>query len=397
MYHCGMTMELSPELPVGPLDIAHFELSPQELLAALADHEREAARLALAVRWVELQGEWANDGSTSFAAWLRTNARMSAGEAFSWIKAGRFLDRFPRIAEGVLVRRLSFSQMQVMRERCPESLMGVMSGMQSDVVDALADLGVADTVTAMDLWKARAEALIDGDEPTVADRELVTARNSDGTLSGRFTLSPAAGVEFQQALRNATTWDGAADDRTRRQRAGDALGEIAAFYNKHHLDAGTPRHRPHVALSLDASTLDRPEAVDSLGQLVPHTVSDTLLCDCVIHRVVRADGVVTDVGRAVYTVPAKMFTALAARDGGCRYPGCHRPVAFTDAHHIQYWRNGGHTAVGNLVLLCSRHHHHVHQQRESLLLQPDGELHVTHRDGTTHTSQPRGAPPTRSP
>ncbi|MHB1172406.1 MAG: HNH endonuclease signature motif containing protein, partial [Lacisediminihabitans sp.] len=33
----------------------------------------------------------------------------------------------------------------------------------------------------------------------------------------------------------------------------------------------------------------------------------------------------------------KQRVALAARDGGCRRPGCERPPSWTEAHHIQHW------------------------------------------------------------
>lgn len=230
-----------------------------------------------------------------------------------------------------------------------------------------------------------------------ADRSLVSAADADGSLTGRFVLDPAAAAEFEQAIRTAITWEGDHDTRTRHQRAADALGDICAFYNKNHLQPGTPRHRPHIALSVDATTLDdRPEAIDSDGRLVPHYVTDTLLCDCVIHRMMRSASVPTSVGRNTRTVPAGLHTLVAARDGGCRYPGCDRPVRYTDAHHIDHWQHLGETEYDNLVLLCTRHHHHVHRQRLHLKLLPDGELHVIWPDGTTRISQPRGAPPTRA-
>ncbi len=49
--------------------------------------------------------------------------------------------------------------------------------------------------------------------------------------------------------------------------------------------------------------------------------------------------------------------ALAARDGGCRWPGCERPPSWCEAHHIEHWqRDGGRTDVAAGILLC-RHHH----------------------------------------
>lgn len=49
--------------------------------------------------------------------------------------------------------------------------------------------------------------------------------------------------------------------------------------------------------------------------------------------------------------------ALAARDGGCRWPGCERPPSWCEAHHIEHWqRDQGRTDVADGILLC-RHHH----------------------------------------
>ena len=54
-----------------------------------------------------------------------------------------------------------------------------------------------------------------------------------------------------------------------------------------------------------------------------------------------------------------MWTALVVRDEGCAFPGCDAPPSRCDAHHIKHWVHGGCTALGNLVLLCERHHHRV--------------------------------------
>ena len=68
------------------------------------------------------------------------------------------------------------------------------------------------------------------------------------------------------------------------------------------------------------------------------------------------------VGRAARTIPAHIRTALVLRDQGCRFPGCDRPPAWTDGHHIIHWANGGPTELENLVSLCRMHHRRVHEE-----------------------------------
>jgi hypothetical protein len=60
--------------------------------------------------------------------------------------------------------------------------------------------------------------------------------------------------------------------------------------------------------------------------------------------------------------------ALAARDGGCCFPGCDRPASWTEVHHVQSWLAGGGTDVDNLCLLCRYHHRHFEAAGWELLM-----------------------------
>jgi hypothetical protein len=69
------------------------------------------------------------------------------------------------------------------------------------------------------------------------------------------------------------------------------------------------------------------------------------------------DGNVLDLGRESRLFSSRQKVALAARDGGCLWPGCDRPANWTEAHHIDQWaRDHGRTDLADGVLLC-RHHH----------------------------------------
>ncbi len=72
-------------------------------------------------------------------------------------------------------------------------------------------------------------------------------------------------------------------------------------------------------------------------------------------------GVVVDLGRTRRLFSPQQRRLLAARDGGCRFPGCDRPPAHTDAHHLVSWLDGGTTDVTNAMLLCRHHHRAVHE------------------------------------
>ena len=107
-----------------------------------------------------------------------------------------------------------------------------------------------------------------------------------------------------------------------------------------------------------------------------------LSCDAGINRIILGpDDVPLNAGRQVRLVRAPMRRVLVARDGGCRFPGCDRPPAWTQAHHIVHWADGGPTNLDNLILLCAHHHHRVHD--DGWTLEYDGHTVTVRRpDGT---------------
>ena len=95
---------------------------------------------------------------------------------------------------------------------------------------------------------------------------------------------------------------------------------------------------------------------------VPLATADRHLCDAGLLPIQFNDAgaEVLRVGREKRLFTARQRDALAARDGGCRFPGCDRPVSWTEAHHIRPWARGGGTDVELGVLLCRHHHMLVH-------------------------------------
>ena len=72
-----------------------------------------------------------------------------------------------------------------------------------------------------------------------------------------------------------------------------------------------------------------------------------------------SEGNVLDVGRKSRIVPTPLQRAVLFRDRHCVFPGCQN--RFCEFHHVEHWANGGETKLGNLRLLCHRHHHALHE------------------------------------
>ena len=360
---------------------------------AWAEHEQTGARLALAVRQLELSGEWSLDGYLSMAAWLRSNCSMSVRNATTLINNARFLTNNAAVGSAAVSGRLSAAQINLIRAAVTPTTEALFSEHEHMLINAVAALSVADTAVAMQLWRERAEAIIETSAPSIdPERSLSWGLANDGTLVGRFILDPAGTAEFTHAIGTAHSWD-TDDTRSTTQRRADPLVDICAFFNANHAKAGTPRHRPHIELTIDQ--LDQPIGITPDNTVLGVTTTEMLLCDAVIHRIITAGNTILNYGRQVRTVPPNLFRAVANRDRGCRGPGCDRPVAWCDAHHLHHWTNGGETNIDNLALLCNRHHHLTHTQHIDIKILPDGTAHFTWPSGRTTTTQPHqpGAPP----
>ncbi|MDQ4137843.1 MAG: HNH endonuclease, partial [Actinomycetota bacterium] len=103
---------------------------------------------------------------------------------------------------------------------------------------------------------------------------------------------------------------------------------------------------------------------------------DRLICDSgILPLRFDDDGQCLNVGRERRLFTAVQRVALAARDGGCRFPGCDRPASWCEAHHIDQWhRDDGRTDVAEGILLCRHHHMLVHNN--SWRIRRDGAEYV---------------------
>ncbi|SHG21328.1 protein of unknown function [Jatrophihabitans endophyticus] len=70
----------------------------------------------------------------------------------------------------------------------------------------------------------------------------------------------------------------------------------------------------------------------------------------------RAGGGITGWTDARRLFSGAQRLAMAARDGGCTFPGCPVPAAWCQAHHLLDHADGGPTTTGNGALVCGHDH-----------------------------------------
>ncbi|MGY1830090.1 DUF222 domain-containing protein [Geodermatophilus sp. SYSU D01180] len=245
-----------------------------DVAALVAERNRIDARLARAVRAAELSQAPERDGLKSMASWLRGHCRLSAAEASRLVRNGRALEHLPALAEAHAAGLVSAEQVAVAaRAVTPERLAAAAAvGVDLAVIDAvLTGVAVerehADLVQVVQYYCNDLDP--DGPEPDPTEgRSLTLARHADGSLSIRGHLDPVGGERLQTALEAHVQADRpAGDDRTRAQRLGDALVQVA----DNALAAGTlpilRGHKPQIAVRIDLDDLVDPASSPNAGRL----------------------------------------------------------------------------------------------------------------------------------
>lgn len=115
------------------------------------------------------------------------------------------------------------------------------------------------------------------------------------------------------------------------------------------------------------------EARTGFGEVLGSTATGTTLsietlrrlsCEAdLIPHVLGTDGEDLDLGRVVRLFNRAQRRRLMRRDRGCTFPGCTAPAAWSRAHHVLHWADGGRSDIRNAALLCQRHHTFVHERR----------------------------------
>jgi hypothetical protein len=178
------------------------------------------------------------------------------------------------------------------------------------------------------------------------------------------------------------------DSRTTEQLASDGFAELlrhgADADSSQLLGTGAPAIR---VLVTETARRERSGHGYFEGQSDPISIEtvERLSCGATIATIAFGEsGQPLDVGRERRLFTRRQRVALAARDGGCRWPGCERPPSWTEAHHVDHWaRDGGRTDTAGGILLCKHHHLLVHNNRWEI-----------HREGADYWLTP---PPERDP
>ena len=389
--------------------------SEDGLLERLA--EVEAARRALesaSARLVaELDGRRVTDEryGTRTKDFLCVQFHHDSRVASRLLRTGRALRRLDLVDAALRSGRITLDHASLLAALANPRVAHVVQGAQRELIDLA-------RVMRFDDWARHCRALVDladadgGHQPHPDERRLTLGRGLDGVLhlSGSLVGEQAASFEHlveshaDQLFRRS-----AADGRvagelampSRAQLRADALVDLvragAAAVNPVATAAEVtlviPVDHPALRGDSDASAAAGPAgATDAAG---PDGLGagdlDLLLCDPVVRAlVVDSLGVPLDLGRSVRFATRDQRRALAARDGGCVFPGCGAPASWTDAHHVVRFADGGTSDLSNLASLCRHHHGVVHRRGWSMTATEGQRFTFTTPRGLVLRSQRHG-------
>jgi len=318
-------------------------------------------------REFQRQGGHLAEGYPSAVAWLRNNCKMSGTSAADRLCVGKELESLPEVGHALASGEIGYQSVAVMchlREQLEDKR-------ELFVEEEMLELARRHSVHELRLLCRYARHAADPDgfcrdeEENFERRRLHISPLADGMHVIDGVLDPAGGAAVRTALEALAT-GGSKDERKHSQRMADALVELT----HHAMDEGRlpvkRSVRPHVSLTTTLAALKGElgaPAVDvELSLPVSAKTLERFACDCTMSRVLLADSMVIDVGRATRVVSAPTGRALRVRDKGCRFPGCDRPANWTSPHHIVFWtRGGGPTNLPNLISVCHYHHRLVHE------------------------------------
>ena len=368
----------------------------EEIASALHDADVSIARALDLLSRTDVQGETGLTAET----FLTLEAGCTGADARMYAKAATALRTLPMTRAAFLAGKLSWGQVrQIVSAVRTVDLHG------RTAIDALVDghAGRADEPDTLvglvdeEIARLRADLILAREDRAIERRFLWVQNRLEGgaTFYGEADAESAATIiEAMDAASDAPVDADAAGAPSRAQQHMHALIRISESY----LSGGhAGRPRPRVLATVEVNALDSEgrsrtarilHAMKGRPTRCSAVATETILCDATVVPVVFDGARPIAVGDSTCPIGPKLRTALAARDGGCRFPGCHAPVAWCDAHHIRSRLENGPTEVDNLLLLCRRCHRTVHRFRWRIRMRDDGIIEFN-RQRQTYTSTPR--------
>ncbi|MBA3293929.1 MAG: DUF222 domain-containing protein [Geodermatophilaceae bacterium] len=353
----------------------------EEISAALALRAQADAVLLTRLAEAESRDLCKRRGFRSMPAWLRAAHRLAPGEACGLVRTAVGLrDRVAATGAALGAGDISYGQARVidaaidtLSKDLPEAALIEGEQILLDQAGAHDPVGLAQIgerlfaiLDPVGYQQAQEDKVETGERGAYAERGFTLTPDTIGSgslirgsgwVGGDAVI--AAALDALAAPR--PTDDTGPDLRSAAARRYDALHELCRR-SLHAAptgsgDGGKVQLRVTVPLEVLEHRLTGAGSVLDAGQILSPALARRLACDAqLIPIVLGSASQPLDVGTQQRCFTGARRIAVEERDGGCVMPGCSRPAAWCDVHHLLHWADGGSTAVDNGALACGEHH-----------------------------------------
>ncbi len=377
---------------------------------AMAAALRASDRLTAVGLQIMGQGGFVNGSGMPMEMALRLQARMTHADARTMRRVLSMFGAMPETARAFYEGRLSFGEVRGIewelrswnpRDRAlVDGTIGARAGTHADPEELLSS--IADEMAA-----SRDDLVADREERAIERSFLAIQPRLDGSgarFHGEGDAISIATIVGALDAHAAAPQDQGLHGISREQQHFDALLAICNAS----LGGGDPadgedgarkpkRAKPCFEAVLDVTGMDEP-SMHAGSRVLWHVAgrrarlsrigTEVALCDAKVRPVIFENGQPISVGTPGERIPHKVRKAVAARDQGCRFPGCNAPVWWCDAHHVVH---GGSARPSNLAMFCRRCHNRIHRRGWKVEVFPGGDLEFSYR-GQTYRTSPRAGP-----
>ena len=304
---------------------------------------------------------WQGSGARNIADWLSSNTNTSYSDAVGRKKLADSLNKSPELAAAVGKGEISAATAETLHDTIANPPAGADV---SELIEAVKGAGPRDAKAAAELWKdiVSNETEEEREERRYQLRSVRSSAPVDGLVTTTVILPVLQSRQFINAISHIAGKPNESDLRTTEQRLADGLVQLCVAYANGQVTGGRERPTILITIPVDGFTGDSDEAgMTANGDRIPAHVVRRLAEDANLQRVMQAGSRILDLGRTVRYASDDQYKALVARDGGCRWPGCHIPAAWCEVDHLIAYTEGGLTNLDELVLWCCHHHHEKHR------------------------------------
>ncbi|MBW3665278.1 MAG: HNH endonuclease [Actinobacteria bacterium] len=353
----------------------------------LEDHCRRQAALAAATmgRWLRLlrevlvRGVWAIEGARTPAAWLSYTVGMASSTAREHCRVALRLPSFPQVQARLEAGELSYSKARAITRVSDPRLEPLLvrfaeqaTGEQLDQIIAGFTRSVRAQQQGVPAWDRASLTSAQLDHELTQIRIVVPTADAQAALARLDAYVEAVRREAVAAAKQAGEDPVLPTQLVQRVEALLAAAErlaVEVAQDVSGADAATlVIHADVEQLTPPESGQDRVEVVETVTRwgrrraAMSARTLQRLACSARYALIGHdQDGDTAGVSGTTRRIPPRLRRALLARDGTCRFPGCHRSRGL-HGHHIIPVEREGPTVLENLIVLCGYHHTFVHER-----------------------------------